>query len=99
MTNLLAQTKMTGVNIVSTPLANATTLRINSIMPLSDPTKYRAVVGSLQYLSLTRLDIAYVVNKLSQFMHHPTSELADALTKPLPCSPFQSLKIKIGISE
>ncbi|RVX23195.1 Retrovirus-related Pol polyprotein from transposon RE1 [Vitis vinifera] len=42
--------------------------------PLSDPTEYRTVVGSLQYLSLTRPDIAYTVNKLSQFMHQPTSD-------------------------
>ena len=27
----------------------------------------------LQYLSLSRLDITFSVNKLSQFMHHPTS--------------------------
>ncbi|RVX14546.1 Retrovirus-related Pol polyprotein from transposon RE2 [Vitis vinifera] len=31
-------------------------------------------IDSLQYLCLTRLDISYVVNKLSQFMHHPTFE-------------------------
>lgn len=39
-----------------------------------DLTEYRAIVESLQYLLLSRPDIAYVVNRLSQFMHQPTSE-------------------------
>lgn len=29
-------------------------------------------IGSLQYLSLTRPDIGFVVNRLAQFMHKPT---------------------------
>ncbi|KAJ9547961.1 hypothetical protein OSB04_020504 [Centaurea solstitialis] len=36
--------------------------------------KYRAVVGKLQYLSLTRPDISFAVNKMAQFMHMPTDE-------------------------
>ena len=38
---------------------------------LSSSTKYRALVGSLQYLSLTRPDIAFSTNKLTQFMQNP----------------------------
>ncbi|PKI70550.1 hypothetical protein CRG98_009055 [Punica granatum] len=33
----------------------------------------RSTVGSLQYLSLTRPDIAYAVNRVCQFMHCPTT--------------------------
>lgn len=40
---------------------------------LTNPSEYKIIVGSLQYVCLTRLDIAYVVNKLSQFMHRPTN--------------------------
>lgn len=32
------------------------------------------VIGSLQYFSFTRPDLASAVNKLSQFMHKPTTE-------------------------
>ncbi|KAL5547516.1 hypothetical protein UlMin_002747 [Ulmus minor] len=38
-----------------------------------DETKYRSVVGALQYVTLTRPDIVFAVNKACQFMHSPTS--------------------------
>jgi hypothetical protein len=41
--------------------------------PLSNPTEYRHIVGALQYVTLTRPDIAYSVNQLCQHMHVPTS--------------------------
>lgn len=34
----------------------------------TDLTQYRRVIGGLQCVVLTRLDIAHVVNRLSQFM-------------------------------
>ena len=74
ITDLLARTNMTGAKPVTTPLATEPTLTILSGTILTDPSEYRTVVGSLQYLCLTRLDIAYVVNKLSQFMHRPTTD-------------------------
>lgn len=49
-------------------------LTLNSGYALLDPTEYRMVIGSLQYLSFTRPDISYAVNKLSQFMHRPTMD-------------------------
>lgn len=36
-----------------------------------DPTPYRKLVGGLQYLSLTRPDVSFTVNRLSQYMHLP----------------------------
>ncbi|XP_043687724.1 uncharacterized mitochondrial protein AtMg00810-like [Telopea speciosissima] len=41
---------------------------------LFDPTKYRSVMGALQYVTLTRLDVSFVVNRACQFMHSPTEE-------------------------
>ena len=40
----------------------------------SDPTLYRSLVGALQYLTITRPDMAYVVNFVSQFLHSPTED-------------------------
>nr|GEX38445.1 hypothetical protein [Tanacetum cinerariifolium] len=34
--------------------------------------KYQQVVGSLQYVTLSRHDIAFAVNKVCQYMHAPT---------------------------
>ena len=40
---------------------------------LKTPSEYRSIVGALHYLSLTRPDIAFLVNQVCQFMHNPTT--------------------------
>ncbi|XP_021618765.1 uncharacterized mitochondrial protein AtMg00810-like [Manihot esculenta] len=54
-----------------TPLVQRTSSTTETT-PLDDPTYYRGLVGSLQYLTLTRSDLSYSVNFVSQFMHNPT---------------------------
>ncbi|KAJ6861975.1 retrovirus-related pol polyprotein from transposon RE2 [Populus alba x Populus x berolinensis] len=72
---LLARTHMEQAKPVLTPLpTNSSSLTVSSGSPLSNPTEYRTIVGSLQYLSLTRPDVSFAVNKMSQFMHAPTDE-------------------------
>ncbi|KAJ8755821.1 hypothetical protein K2173_024366 [Erythroxylum novogranatense] len=54
-----------------TPLVQRVDLTLDAT-PLSDPTHFCGLVGSLQYLTLTRPDLSYSVNFVSQFMQHPT---------------------------
>lgn len=37
-----------------------------------DPTEYRQIVGALLYVTFTRLDLAFSINKVCQFMHQLT---------------------------
>lgn len=37
----------------------------------TDPSQYRMIVGALQYWSIFRPDISYIVNQLCQFLHNP----------------------------
>ena len=39
---------------------------------IEDPSHYRSIVGGLQYLVLTRPEIAYSIHKLSQYVSSPT---------------------------
>jgi hypothetical protein len=70
--DLLKRTKMIEAKLVSSPMASTTSLTTHEGESFSDVTLFRSTVGALQYLSLTRPDIAFAVNKLSQFMHKPT---------------------------
>ncbi|KAJ0986595.1 hypothetical protein J5N97_004951 [Dioscorea zingiberensis] len=57
---------------VSTPLSVGSSLSVADGSPATDPTRFRQVIGGLQHLRMTRPDISFAVNKLSQFMHAPT---------------------------
>ncbi|BBH07387.1 transposable element gene, partial [Prunus dulcis] len=81
--DLLVNAKMDGAKAVSTPLSTTDSLMLHDGSPLTDPTPYRRLVGGLQYLSLTRPDISFAVNKLSQFMHSPSETHWQALKRLL----------------
>jgi len=61
---------------VRTPGASTTTLSLTDGELLVEPSYYRSMVDALQYLTMTRPDIAYAMHAVSQFMHaHRTSHL------------------------
>ncbi|WVY95338.1 hypothetical protein V8G54_034426 [Vigna mungo] len=70
---------MANIKPASTPLSASAQLLKDSCDLLPCPTEYRTLVGSLQYLSLTRPDIAFSTNKLAQFMQHPRTTHLSAL--------------------
>ena len=70
---LLSTTNMSGAKDVSTLLSATQSLKLLDGTTNVDNTKFRRIIGSLQYISLTRPDISFSVNKLSQFMHKPTT--------------------------
>ena len=72
--DLLTRTKMMDAKPVHTPLPTSPPITLHSGSPLKDSTEYRTIVGSLQYLLITRPDITFAVNKLSQYIHQPTTE-------------------------
>lgn len=61
---------------VSAPLSTSEKLSIHEGCPLgpNDSTQHRSVVGALQYLTLTRPDIAFPMNKVCQYLHAPTTD-------------------------
>ena len=65
---------MTKAKPITMPFATIPTFTLHSGPSLEDPTKYRAIVCTLQYLSLTQPDISYVINKLSQYMYQPKTD-------------------------
>lgn len=70
--DLLAGTNMLDSKVAATPRMFCQTLSQNDGEPLPNPTEYRSIVGVLQYLTLTRPDISFAVNKACQFMATPT---------------------------
>ena len=63
--DLLARVALTDERIVETPMELNVHLRDTDGDPLSDPTCYRHLVGSLLYLAVTRPDISSPVHILN----------------------------------
>ncbi|OIT34754.1 retrovirus-related pol polyprotein from transposon tnt 1-94, partial [Nicotiana attenuata] len=72
VSDILAAHNMSDCKPVQTPMSSTVSLLLKDDTPSVDATLYRQVLGKLQYLSFTRPDISFAINKLSQFMHAPT---------------------------
>uniref|UniRef100_A0A2N9IHN2 Uncharacterized protein n=1 Tax=Fagus sylvatica TaxID=28930 RepID=A0A2N9IHN2_FAGSY len=74
---------MLGSKLVHTPMEQNIKLSELDGVPLDDPSTYRRLVGRLLYLTVTRPDISYSVQRLSQYMAKPTDLHLNATTKIL----------------
>jgi histone deacetylase 1/2 len=72
---VLAHVGMTDCKDSTTPLSfsEKITTHEGELLGPEDSTKYKSMVGALQYLTLTRPDISYAFNKVYQYVHAPTT--------------------------
>lgn len=70
---VLSCAALTNPKVVPTPLEANAKLSITDGTLLNDPTRYRQVIGSLVYLTITHPDITFAVHVVSQFVAAPTT--------------------------
>ncbi|KAG8493508.1 hypothetical protein CXB51_010915 [Gossypium anomalum] len=71
--DILDRCSMTTTKSVHTPMVSSSTLAKSDGECLEDLNEYKSLTGALQYVVLTRLDIAYAENRICQFMHNSTT--------------------------
>ena len=67
--SILKKLKMDNTKPISNPCSFSETATSNYSV---GPTLYRSTVGALQYLTITRPDISFAVNRACQSMHNPS---------------------------
>ena len=70
---LLSPARLTDSKTVNTPVELNAHLTPTGGKPLSNPSLYRRLVGSLVYLTVTRPDISYAIHQVSQYLSTPQS--------------------------
>jgi hypothetical protein len=73
--DILAKAGMSKCKKVGTllPMSEQYSAYKGTSLDIKEATRYRSIVGALQYLTLTRVDISFSVNKVCQFLHNSTS--------------------------
>jgi len=92
---------MSKCKAINTPLSSVEILSAieGQTLGAEDATRYRSIVGALLYLTLSRPDISYPVNKVCQFLHAPTTTHWGAMKRILRyVQGTLNLGIKIGRS-
>ena len=70
-TDRLQRAGMSECHPTATPVDARMKLSATDGSPVADLTQFRSLAGALQYLTLTRPDLAYAVQQVCLFMHDP----------------------------
>ncbi|PKU84943.1 Retrovirus-related Pol polyprotein from transposon TNT 1-94 [Dendrobium catenatum] len=80
---ILHRAGMLNCKPVSTPSQIKNNSTNQASLAFANPSLYRQLAGSLQYLTLTRPDISFAVNKVCQHMQNPTNLHFESLKRLL----------------
>ncbi|XXG51736.1 hypothetical protein AAC387_Pa03g0242 [Persea americana] len=81
--DLLNETGMSASSPVSTPMEENLKLGMHPNQIPANKERYQRLVGRLMYLAHTQPDLAYALSVVSQFMHAPSEEHMNAVTRIL----------------
>ena len=81
--DLLNETGLLGYKPAETPIESNLKLKPSKCVEIGNKELYQRLSGRLIYLSHTRLDIAFTVSVVSQFMHSPGQDHFDVVYRIL----------------
>ncbi|KAG7567306.1 Reverse transcriptase RNA-dependent DNA polymerase [Arabidopsis thaliana x Arabidopsis arenosa] len=99
--DIITETWLLGVRPASHPLEQNHKLPLASGDMISDPSRYRRLVGRLIYLGSTRPELSYAIHILSQFMNDPKADHMEAalrVVRYLKSSPGQGILLRSNTS-
>lgn len=67
--DILSRLNLQHLKATPTLITTSISSQISDDLPFSNPPLYRSTIGSLHYVLLTRPDITFAINKLSQHSH------------------------------
>jgi hypothetical protein len=70
--DIFTRAGMTSCKPVNTHISTSKVTILSNPL-FSDPTQLRQIMSALQYLTFTRPDICFAINRVCQFMHAPTN--------------------------
>lgn len=72
--DILEKFGMMGCNVVRNPIVPGQRIDRDKDGLVVDPTLFKQIIGSLMYLTATRLDLMFAVSFISRFMGSPTQQ-------------------------